>query len=49
MLNFNLFRARQMDNYQKRPADQINSWMEMLVQLVQIVSEHNDLDHTRVE
>ena len=45
----NLFRAKNMNNYQKRPAGQIKSWMELLVQLVRIVSEHNELDPTRVD
>ena len=37
-----------MDNFQKRPAGQIKSWTELMVQLVRIVSEHNDWDPTKV-
>ena len=37
-----------MDTFEKRPAGQINSWEEMMVQLVRIVAEHNDLDPSKV-
>ena len=37
-----------MDNFQKRPASQIKSWTELMVQLVRIVAEHNDWDPTKV-
>ena len=38
-----------MDNFDKRPASQIKSWSELIVQLVRIVSEHNDLDPAKVQ
>lgn len=38
-----------MDNFGKRPAGQVKTWSELMVQLVRIVSEHNDLDPTKVQ
>ena len=38
-----------MDKFERRPAGQIKSWSELMVQLVRIVSEHNDLDPAKVQ
>ena len=35
-------------NFDERPADQVKSWTELMVQLVRIVSKHNNWDPAKV-
>ena len=48
MLMINLFREMKMDNFARKEPFQMRSWTDLLVQLIRIVSFHNDRDPAQV-
>ena len=44
----NLFREIRIDNYDRKEPHQMKTWTDLLVQLIRIVSFHNDWDPARV-